>query len=227
MSEITGVNYDGMEFKFYHTATSDVLVNEIFNDNYRLKQRGIEVRPGDVIVDIGANEGFFSILMAKKYPNATIISFEPVPRTFFQMVRNIGLNGVTNIMAYMKGIWKPGIGNGVMNVHKVYSGGSSLVDTFNADAHDLTNVELMPLDNLFDTKFLPWMDRIRILKMDIEGGEYAALYNSSILPRVDYFVGEFHINSRLQKEGYDITELATWVGSQTNLVYYEKCKMAE
>ena len=114
-----------------------------------------------------------------------------------------------------------------MNVHNQFSGGSSLVDTFRPHECEQVNVELMPLDELTDVNKFPFIDRIRLMKMDIEGGEYDALYDSSILPRVDFFVGEFHINERLKKQGHDMNQLATWVGSQTNLVYYERCNMAE
>lgn len=225
--EIIGVQYKDIDFKFYHTPTSEVLIQEIFNDNYKIQERGLEFRDKDVIVDIGANEGFFSILIGKLFPRCQVFAFEPVPRTFFQMVRNVGLNGLVNVHVFNKGIGGAGVYSGVMNVHNQFSGGSSLVDTFDKDNHSQVNVELMPLDELVNPQYFPWIDRIRLMKMDIEGGEYDALYNSSILPRVDYFVGEFHINGRLQAKGYDINELATWVGAQTQLVYFEKCKMAE
>jgi hypothetical protein len=71
------------------------------------------------------------------------------------------------------------------------------------------------------------LKRIKLLKIDIEGGEYDAIYNSNILSQVDNVVGEFHINSRLTSRGYDINSLATYVGERSNLVYYEKCQMAE
>lgn len=51
-------------------------------DQYRLKllkERGV-VRP--VIIDAGASRGSFSILAAKKFPDATIYAFEPTPYAF-------------------------------------------------------------------------------------------------------------------------------------------------
>ena len=216
-------DYKDKHFYFEETPTAPDLVREIFGDNYRIFERGIVFNPGDVVLDIGANEGMFSIMLAKIYPYLRIISFEPVPRTFFQMIRNIGLNGVTNIQPYNLGIGATGKGN--MNVHKQFSGGSSLVDTFDPINHENVEVDLVPLDAMFDISSL---DKVKLLKIDIEGGEYEALYGSNgCLSKVENMVGEFHINDRLIKKGYDINELATWVGNKTNLMYYQPCRMAD
>jgi FkbM family methyltransferase len=171
-------------------------------------------------LDIGAKEGMFSILMAKMFPEARVVSFEPVPRTFFQMIRNIGLNGVTNIEALCLGVGKDEAG--VMNVHKEFSGGSSLVDTFDPVNHDKVYVALMPLDEVVK-KYGP----IKLLKMDIEGGEHEALSEFQRWNDIESMVAEFHINQRLAQRGYDIEKLAAHVRERTNLLYFERCRMAD
>ena len=69
--------------------------------------------------------------------------------------------------------------------------------------------------------------RCKILKIDVEGMEHETLLNTSVLPKVDYVVGEFHINKRLQEAGYSVEKLAKHVQSQTNLLHYESCYMSE
>lgn len=211
--------YRGKKFYFEKTATAEQLVNEIFNDNYKVFEREVEIGDGDVILDLGANEGMFSILMAKLFPTARIIAYEPVQRTFFQMIRNIGLNGVINIEVVNEGVGK---GDGWMNVSNVHSGGSSCVDTLNPQTCHRVQAILTSIDGIFE-KF--GLDRVKLLKIDIEGSEHEALYDCKNLSRVDNMVAEFHINNNLIGKGYDMKELATWVGSQTNLVYYESCRM--
>jgi FkbM family methyltransferase len=171
-------------------------------------------------VDIGANEGMFSILMAKMFPLVRVYAYEPVPRTFFQMIRNIGLNGVTNITPQCVGVGKERYAE--MNVHKVYSGGSSLVDTYDPLTHDKTSVMLCTLDEILGAH-----DKVKLLKIDIEGGEYDAIYDSMLLRKVENMVGEFHINPKLQSKGYSIEGLATYVKEKTNLIHYEPCRMAD
>ena len=215
------LEYRGKQFFFNETPTAPSLVKEIFNDNYKLFDRGVALENGDVVLDIGANEGMFSIMIAKLFPGVRVISLEPVPRTFYQMVRNIGLNGVTNIEPVCVGVGKC---DGFMNVHKEFSGGSSLVDTFDPLNHIKTPVCLTSIDEIWERYKL---HRVKLMKMDIEGGEYEALYPCHHMADVDNFVGEFHINKQLEAKGYDINELATWVGAKCNLIHYDRCKMAE
>jgi FkbM family methyltransferase len=54
------------------------------------------LRPGDVLWDIGANVGAYSLLAAKLCPDARVISFEPFIPNFAHLWENIALNGVTS-----------------------------------------------------------------------------------------------------------------------------------
>lgn len=71
------------EARFYY--------KEIFED----ETYNVAALPDDAfIVDAGANVGFFSIYMRKKYPRATILAFEPAPNTFEDLRANVKLHGV-------------------------------------------------------------------------------------------------------------------------------------
>ena len=56
------------------------------------------VKPGDVFLDLGANIGYFSLLVANNSPSAKVISFEPVAGLFQNMNDNISLNNIKNIL---------------------------------------------------------------------------------------------------------------------------------
>jgi hypothetical protein len=53
------------------------------------------------------------------------------------------------------------------------------------------------------------------------------LYHSNVLPLVDYYVGENHINAALDYDGYRMDGLANWIANRTNIIHIEFCKMAE
>lgn len=212
------------EFYFNDTKDAPALIQEIFADNYKVLEKNIEFSPGDIILDIGANEGMFSIMMAKLYPHALVIALEPVPRTYYQLMQNIGLNGCANIDSYNIGVGKPGQKTTMLNVSKDFSGGSTSLCEYNPDHHDKTEVGLISLDETFE---LYGIDRCRLLKMDIEGSEYDVLYPSTILPKVDYMVIEIHHNHRLEFLGRRVDGLVTWLSNRTNLVYVQLCGMAE
>ena len=217
------LEYRGKEFMFYDTPTAKILIQEIFSDCYKVLEREITFSPGDVVLDIGACEGMFSIWLAKLFPEIKIIAVEPVPRTFYQMLRNIGINGVTNIETVQAAVG-PTMGRITMNVSKDFSGGSSSIIKFVES--DMVQVEsdMITLEFLFE-RFR--IERARLMKIDIEGAEYEVLTNTSILKNIDYVVAEFHANQGLINSMKDMRELACLVGSQTKLTFFQPCVMCE
>jgi FkbM family methyltransferase len=55
---------------------------------------------GMTIFDIGANVGWYTLSLAKRYPNAHVYAFEPVPGTFRDLYKHIVLNGLANVKAF-------------------------------------------------------------------------------------------------------------------------------
>lgn len=54
------------------------IYREIFEQRCYFKH-GVSVKDGDVVLDVGANIGLFSLYLAQKYPHASIHAFEPTP----------------------------------------------------------------------------------------------------------------------------------------------------
>jgi FkbM family methyltransferase len=210
--------FRGINFAFGDTVQGQQIAAEVFADNYRIFERGLEFRPGDIVLDVGANEGMFAIMIAKCFPQVRVIALEPVPTTFLQLVRNITMNGV-NIDAHNVGVAGEKKRMELVVDKKGTTGGASGIQTYDPVFSDLTVCDFRPLDEFLQ-------QRVRLLKIDIEGMEYEALYASKLLKNVDYCVGEFHTNQKLKLK-YEINELATWVGSQTNLIFFDRCHMAE
>jgi len=55
------------------------------------------VKDDFIILDIGANVGYYSLMAAKRAINGTIYAFEPVSTTYDKLKRNIALNNFLNI----------------------------------------------------------------------------------------------------------------------------------
>jgi FkbM family methyltransferase len=126
------------------------------------------VRPGAVIVDVGANFGLYA-LSAALYarPAGQIFAFEPAPGAFAMLERNIADNGleVTAIAA--------AIGAARARAKFLVTRDVSFSSLFETNrSHDATpiEVEVATLDAaLSDVK------AIDLLKIDVEGGEAAVL----------------------------------------------------
>lgn len=57
------------------------------------------VRDGDTVLDIGANIGWYSMNLAVARRASRIMCFEPIPATYGALVRNLELNGISNVVA--------------------------------------------------------------------------------------------------------------------------------
>jgi len=129
------------------------------------------VRPGDVFLDLGANIGYFSLLIANNFPSVKVISFEPAAGLFQNLDDNISLNNIKNISTVNVAV-------GEINEEKELFvsapdnlGMSSFKRPENYSGKN-ESVKVVAIDDWFKTSGLPGID---IIKLDIEGSELAAL----------------------------------------------------
>lgn len=60
-----------------------------------------EVHPGDVVLDVGAHVGSYTVWASKRVgPGGKVLSFEPEPENFRLLKKNIALNGCSNVRLY-------------------------------------------------------------------------------------------------------------------------------
>jgi FkbM family methyltransferase len=88
--EINGISLNFIDL--INSGTPSCVFTELQRDDYGLEQ--IVLSPEDVIIDIGANIGMFSIYAKKKF-GCKIIAFEPVPINFKNFKKNIELNNLS------------------------------------------------------------------------------------------------------------------------------------
>lgn len=120
---------------------------------------------GDIIYDIGAHVGFYTMLAAECLgPSGKVLAFEPVPRNVAFLKRHISLNGYSNVTVIEAAVSDR---SGTASFHM--SG-----DDHSA-GHLATSgqfyVQMVTLDELTE-EGMPIPD---LIKMDIEGGELPAL----------------------------------------------------
>jgi len=124
-----------------------------------------EVRAGDIIADVGASVGLYTIVMGQRVgPSGRVYAFEPDDRTLRLLRRHIELNGLTGrtkILPYAVGDQNgmiAFIGDKSVESHVSLSGGNST-----------TSVRSVTLDSMFPSK------RIDVMKIDVEGFEMNVL----------------------------------------------------
>ena len=77
-----------LTWEYMDKDESDFLFHEIFVQNVYM-QHGINVMEGDVVFDIGANIGLFSLMCCKVCPGIKVIAVEPIPEIFEVLKRNL------------------------------------------------------------------------------------------------------------------------------------------
>jgi FkbM family methyltransferase len=138
------------------------------------------VKEGDVVVDCGANIGYFTLLFAKLVgKRGKVYSFEPEPRNFKYLLRNIQLNGYGQVVASQKAVAdKAGTvklffcsydtGHHTIQQHSgIQAYRPELVD----QPKESVDVDQVSLDDFFRDIPTP----VNVIKMDVEGAEMLAL----------------------------------------------------
>lgn len=157
-----------------------IITRELARD-YKLD--GLDLKPGDVVLDIGAHKGIVSCYLAKKYPGVKIIAFEPNEANYKAMLENIDRNKVEGITAELSAVTKDGRN---VNLYAMddNSGGGTIY------AGEPGNIPSTTLENIFKAYGI---DRVALLKIDCEGAEFEILRSApELLSRVDHIRGEFH-----------------------------------
>ena len=129
------------------------------------------VKPGDVFLDLGANIGYFSLLVANISPSAKVISFEPVAGLFQNLNDNIALNNIKNISTINVAVGEINEEKELFISYRDNLGMSSFHQPENFSGKT-ERVRVVTIDDWFETSGLPGID---IIKLDIEGSELAAL----------------------------------------------------
>lgn len=116
------------------------------------------------LIDIGANLGVVSLILAKRYPNRRVTAFEPNPTTFQSLETNISLNGLKNIRACKVAISDQD-GTTLFNADPINRGTASI--SAGQGTNDAT-VASQCLDTFATTSGIR---KIGLLKIDVEGFE--------------------------------------------------------
>ena len=175
-------NVNGIDIFLQDIETSKTLhyiENEVFiDDEYKLNE--IEFQDNDIVLDIGANVGSVSILLAKKYPKLKIYSFEPHPINFENFLQNIELNKVDNIIPIQKAVSKNS--NVVQELSLCYTntGATSLFKSV-AGAKDTFKVYTISIDDILNEFNI---NEIKFLKIDCEGSEFDILEHSAKIKNI-------------------------------------------
>jgi FkbM family methyltransferase len=127
-----------------------------------------QTEPGMVIFDVGANIGFYTLLLAERVgPTGRVHAFEPDPLSFAILSRRARPNVELNPTAV-----GDHTGRITLFTHRSNRADNRVHDSLGAETAETVEVPLTTLDDYCAARGI---DRIDAVKMDIQGAEVAAL----------------------------------------------------
>lgn len=182
---------------------------------------GFEIQKSDVVLDIGAHLGFFSLYAAKKAKKGKVYSYEPFKTNFSGLKHNVKLNNLKNIsinnvaVSNKSGLTKFYPFEGHNGCHSLFYRGQNK----NALTVKTTTLKEILLKNK--------IKKCNFLKLDCEGAEFRILLtaDNNTLNKIEKIAGELHeylqkefttrqLMQHLKKNGFECVE--------TNGMFYAK-----
>lgn len=159
-----------LRVRIRHGSGDVVTLGEVFHDDHYRPTAEVEQALGPVhrVLDLGANVGLFGAFAAGRWPEAEIEAFEPDPANAELHAQTISLNGLGDRWRLTEAAAGAAAGRvqfaagGVALSHLVAGGGDDA-----GSSEENIEVELCDV--------LAQVAETDLLKMDIEGGEWAIL----------------------------------------------------
>lgn len=137
------------------------------------------VKPGNVVLDLGANMGYFTLLAARLVgESGKVFAFEPEPKNFNYLKRNIDLNGYSNVEAIQKAVSSKK-GKTKLFICSYDSGHHTIEQCDGIEVYsqgkpfekNWIEIDTVALDEFLEDK----TEKVDTIKMDVEGAEALAV----------------------------------------------------
>lgn len=208
--ELTFPEDAGWEMLFYR-GTFETGTTEAF---------GRILRQDDVIFDIGANLGWYTILASKLAPKGECHAFEPVPFIFKKMQRNCEINNLSNTIHFRNIALGDEDGKEVViyTFKGLYHGHSSL-STLERSDYTESRTPMTTLDKYIADNNV---GRLDFIKMDTEGAELKVLSGAKqLLRRENPPTWIIELNEETSASfGHSPTEVLDFIASHNDYQFY-------
>jgi FkbM family methyltransferase len=165
------------------------------------------LRPGDTLIDVGANRGYYTLLGAKLVgPSGEVHAFEPVEELRRSLERSVALNRFSGVVAHAEAVWER---TGQVAFYEGMAQDNSGLSSIMPGPARSVEPKLVPSTTLDD--LATRVRRIDLVKLDIEGCELPALRGAaSVLGSANPPVVVFEatdakpIAAHLRSYGYEV-----------------------
>lgn len=199
LHEVDGVTFEVdlgevIDASLYYSDTFEEKAEAVITDM---------LRPGMVAIDVGANFGYHTFRMSKGVdPGGQVLAIEPTTWAHDKLMRNAGLNAMTNISYAKVGLSDTDVGDTEI----------AFTSSYRLDGESRSTVEtvrLITLDTLLDELGLT---RVDFIKLDVDGFEGKVLHGSVRTLETHQPALFFEISpSAMELYGDNAYELISWL----------------
>lgn len=164
---------DWVSWRIFFEGEYDVAMSRFWN---------LVLRPGDVVLDVGAQRGWFSLLSSVLVgKTGQVHAFEASPSIHLKLCKNLQLNQVHNVTANQLAIWSSPGEIGFQEANAIEAAGDRSLSNNSglgrvSTGSDTTKVTADTIDRYVEAHRLT---QVRLIKLDIEGAEYMALQGAA------------------------------------------------
>jgi len=188
----------------------EIFVSDFYDIDVVLKK--LPARP--VVVDIGANAGYFNMLLFSKIVDATVYAYEPIPSNYALFQQNIALNPALAGRIHLFNKAVTGTPQEAVKLFMETDAANSVIASVFSD-FDRQNqfTHRVPAVSLSQILEENQIERVDLLKIDCEGSEYPIIYETpaSCWGKISMMTIEVH---DLDKNQRNVSHLARYLGSQ-------------
>lgn len=154
-----------------HTSDETYLSGNFDNDT--LDELKKHLQACNIVYDLGANEGYYSLIAAKLTGNSGYVyAFEPLPENVSKIKRHVQLNNINNISIIDKAVSdKTGV---LIFSNTNDQAGNTYIDSSPKFKESSNKIEIKSI-SLDDFCSVPGNKAPHLLKIDVEGAEYDVL----------------------------------------------------
>jgi FkbM family methyltransferase len=177
------------------------------------------LRAGDVVVDVGANFGWYATLFAQLVAPGRVYAFEPVPDTYARLLENLALNGMGEKVTTVQAAVSDAAGSCPIYTFERSSAYASL-STLGEARYRTVEVPKLTLDTWFSGA---GVGRVDFLKCDTEGSELMVLKGArKLLAAVDAPIIFIELNEETYRAfGYNKDDVRELLGTCGYDRFYE------
>lgn len=213
-------HFSGLHIPYPNNINKNEIRDQLFDQFVvNLYTKHYHYTNADVIFDLGGSYGITSLWFHHLFPQSKIYVFEPNPHACKYIREIFAMNNIEQVTLYQVATYDDDNNNAELYIHDDGFGNANTFQPYHQNSKKIT----VKVDKVSRIVLYQNIKKIDLLKMNIEGGEYAVLHDledNRLLGRVQYIAFELHIFLAKQNKAEKLEEALSLLRRNSFRIYY-------